>query len=408
MGLQEYIRDLKNASQLIRRSDEVTLIHHNDADGLTSAAILIKALEREGKGYENIAIERVHPKIIERIVEKYDTLLIFVDLGAGAAPIISKINNGKNKIIILDHHRPTKVTDPHILLLATSLYGISGEREITASGAAYLLASTLNNANTDLAYLATIGVIGDSHHKLGELRGIDRQVLEKSVSLGQVDVKIEDDKRRYVLRVFNEEQDIEWLAKALTTLGAVGYLLKGPDIAIKALLRGFDSEFWNLLNKLDRIKRSAFDKVINKLINEGLNQSKYVQWVHVYNEFYPMGVKVIGEFCMEIKDMKFINQLKYLAGFQNMPKEVPKLGKFDWNIVKVSFRLPKLLERKVFNDEMPGYDYIIPRVARHIECVVDACHKHSCATTLNIGSEEKLIKYIDACVEEYVEKVQGV
>jgi len=41
----------------------------------------------------------------------------------------------------------------------------------------------------------------------------------------------------------------------------------------------------------------------------------------------------------------------YLAEFQNMPKEVPRLGRFEWNLVKVSFKPPSKLEERVISGD---------------------------------------------------------
>ena len=175
----------------------------------------------------------------------------------------------------------------------------------------------------------------------------------------------------------------------------------GPDTGIKMALEGPSSESKKLLEKLNDIKRKAFNKVLSILRSEGLKQTEYVQWFHVHDNFAPMGVKVIGEFCMEIRNESFVNPVKYLAGFQNMPRTIPKLGEFNWNLVKVSLRLPSTLEKMVINKEMPGYDWLVPRAAKHVGGDVDACHGYACATTFNRGLEEEFISWLNRYVKEY-------
>jgi len=402
--LDEYVRDLKQAAEVIKEYDEVTLAHHNDADGLSSAAILMEALAREGINVRNIPLERVHPEIVKRLVTKFKGLLLFADLGAGAAPIISKINAeyGGNEIIIIDHHHAGKVQDPKVRVLSTEIYGISGDKDISAAGAAYLFALNLNEENKDLAYLSVIGAVGDSHHRFGRLVGVNRKILMEAVGNNQIEITSENNGReRYFLKIF-DGIDVERFAKNLTVLGAVGYLMNGPDIGIKVAVKGPDEEYHNALKNLKSLKARAFEEVIEKLKRQGLLKGKYVQWFHVHDAFAPMGVKVIGEFCMEIKDRDFVDPHLYLAGFQNMPKEIPKLGRFDWEIVKVSFRLPSKLEEKVLGGKMPGYNYIVPCAASTVGGDVDACHGYACATTFSKGLEEAFIKSFDECVEKYL------
>ncbi|RLG83963.1 MAG: phosphoesterase [Thermoprotei archaeon] len=406
MGLNEYLNDLVKAAAIVKNydKDKIVLAHHNDADGLSSAAILIESLNRLGIKVENIPLERVHPLIVKRIIDKYEELILFADLGAGAAPVISKINSGKNTIIIIDHHHTPGVKDPKILNLSTELYGITGDKDISAAGAAYLFSKVLSEENKDLAYLAVIGAIGDSHHRFGRLESVNRLILEEAVKQGQVIIRVENNREKYYLAKFGELIPVDKFAKSLTVLGAVGYLMNGPEIGIKTVLSGPSNEYEKMLRKLNEMKREKFEKVIERLKEEGLNKTKYLQWFHVYDEFAPMGVKVIGEFCMEIRNADFVDQEKYLAGFQNMPKEVPKLGTFEWNIVKVSFRLPSQLEVRVVSREMPGYDYIVPRAAMHVNGDIDACHGYACATTFERGLEEVFVKYFDKYVDEYLRK----
>jgi len=402
MGLEEYVRDLYRAVEVVRRYDGAVVAHHNDADGLASAAAVVEALRREGLDVENVPLERVHPRIVERLMDRYSGLIIFVDLGAGAAPVISRINGGRNDVVIIDHHHTPGVDDPKVLNLSTELYGITGDRDVSAAGAAYLFARTLNEKNGDLVYLAVIGAIGDSHHRFGRLEGVNRRLLEEAVDRGQVEVRATDGKEDYYLRLFGGSIRVEPFAKSLTVLGAVGYLTGGPDVGIDAVLRGPGDQYERALKELREVKERAFRRVIERIRAEGLRRSKYVQWVHVHDDFAPMGVKVIGEFCMEIRDAEFVDPNMYLAGFQNMPKEVPKLGTFDWEMVKVSFRLPSRLEERVLRGEMPGYNYIVPKAARHVGGDIDACHGYACATTFERGLEEEFIAHMDRYIEEYI------
>ncbi len=407
MGLSEYVKDLEKAIKIIEKYNRVVIAHHNDADGLSSVTIVMEALKRSGIDVYNIPLERVHPLIVKRLLEKFDDLIMFVDLGAGAAPEISKINNREHTIVIIDHHHTVHIDDPSIMNLSTELYGISGDREISASGAAYIFAITLDPRNRDLAYLGVIGAIGDSHHRFGRLESVNRQILYDAVAQKQVVIEDVDGREKYYLTVFNDRIDMDKFAKSLTVLGAVGYLMGGPDVGIKTLLEGPTTYYEKTLEQLNKLKREKFNKVIEKLREEGLNKSKYLQWLHVHDFFNPMGVKVIGEFCMEIRNnTEIVDPNMYLAGFQDMPREVPKLGRFDWNIVKVSFRLPSKLEEKVLSKEMPGYDYLVPRAAKHVGGDIDACHGYACATTFEKGLEEKFAEYFDYYVDLYLKEVR--
>jgi RecJ-like exonuclease len=58
MSLQE---DIRAAADAIRSSEEVTIISHIDADGITSEAILAQALIREGIHVSTTFVRQLDP-----------------------------------------------------------------------------------------------------------------------------------------------------------------------------------------------------------------------------------------------------------------------------------------------------------------------------------------------------------
>jgi single-stranded-DNA-specific exonuclease len=50
------------------RGEEIRLFHHNDADGLTSASIVTRAFERQGRAVRRCALEKPYPAVLERIL----------------------------------------------------------------------------------------------------------------------------------------------------------------------------------------------------------------------------------------------------------------------------------------------------------------------------------------------------
>jgi single-stranded-DNA-specific exonuclease len=120
----------------------------------------------------------------------------------------------------------------------------------------------------------------------------------------------------------------------------------------------------------------------------------------VGDDFSPMGVKIIGEYCGEIRNQDFIDPDKYIVGFQNMAPEIPGLGLFDWSQTKASMRVSTPLERKILLDRtMPGLSYLVPEAARQVGGSIDACHDSTGATIVDIGKEAALIAAMDELVQ---------
>ena len=401
MGKAEFLEEIRKGIGLLRAGgSEVALVHHNDSDGLTSAAILETALHRAGFTVHRICIERVHPPIVERIHDQFPHTIFYVDLGAQGAPAISEANRGRRTTLILDHHHPNPPTDPKVLNIATEFFGLSGEMDISASTAAYFFALELNKANRDLAHAAVLGAVGDDHERDGALVKENRQALQDALDQGQVRFEVNDKGREiYFLTHFSEDSPMTPLGLALTTLGGVGYYAGGPDLGVKVCLEGFTPDATRRLEELRQIQQTAYRKMTERLRREGFRETEHIQWFSVGDDFSPMGVKIIGEYCWDIRNESFTNPDKYIVGFQNMAREVPGVGSFDWAQTKASMRLPTPLEHKILIDHsMPGLAYLVPEAARRVGGSIDACHDYTAATIVDIGQEEPLVMAMDELV----------
>ena len=66
---------------LAKNYDEVVIFHHNDADGLSSGVITIRALERLGIKVRSFCLEKPYPGLLKYIVHTFETTApaFFVD-----------------------------------------------------------------------------------------------------------------------------------------------------------------------------------------------------------------------------------------------------------------------------------------------------------------------------------------
>jgi len=96
-------------------------------------------------------------------------VFVFADFAGRIAPVLSELNKGRNLTLILDHHVAEAATDPNVHNLDPDLYGLKGDRDISASTTCYLFACTLDPANRDMAHIAAVGAVGDGFFVDGRL-----------------------------------------------------------------------------------------------------------------------------------------------------------------------------------------------------------------------------------------------
>ncbi|PGF15859.1 recombinase RecJ [Natrinema sp. CBA1119] len=129
-------------------ADRVLLASHIDADGLTSAAIAAKALERAKIPFETVFEKQLDEDAVADIAATdYDTVL-FTDFGSGQLEIIGDHEDaGDFTPVIADHHQPAdRETEYHLNPL---LFGINGASELSGAGASYVLARALADVSDD-------------------------------------------------------------------------------------------------------------------------------------------------------------------------------------------------------------------------------------------------------------------
>lgn len=185
----------KMALELINR-DDIVVIHHYDADGLTSGSIAIKALEREGKKVNHLCLKQLYKENIDEI-KALGKNYLFVDFGSGQIDYL-KEDLGEENTFILDHHEPIKIGEKFIEMkyhINPLLFGIDGGKEISGAGVTFFFAIALNKKNVDLSSLAIVGALGDMQDYNGSLIGLNRKILDIAIKENVLEIK--EDLRLY-------------------------------------------------------------------------------------------------------------------------------------------------------------------------------------------------------------------
>ncbi len=191
LALEEFNKSIEKAVSFFNSeflgNSPVKIISHLDADGICSAAIMIKALSRLNISYSLSILPQLDQSALYSISKESFSRIIFTDLGSGQLSLIEKFLNTR-KVIVLDHHQPEHSIKTKICHINPHLYGLDGSREISGSGVVFMFAKGLDNKNTDLAYLAVIGAIGDNQESNG-FSGINDYILKTAIESGKISVE---------------------------------------------------------------------------------------------------------------------------------------------------------------------------------------------------------------------------
>ncbi len=167
-------------------STKIRVVSHYDADGITAAAIICKALYRAGFNFHATLMCNPFDKGLKRISEEKNKLIIFTDMGSGQIDAIEKL---KSQSIIIDHHQPIKnKTSDNVLQINCNHFGINGNYEACGATLAFSVAYALDPRNVDLAALAIVGATGDKQY-IGGFRGYNQKIINEALKQGVIKEK---------------------------------------------------------------------------------------------------------------------------------------------------------------------------------------------------------------------------
>ena len=161
----------------------VRIISHNDADGISAAAVIANALTEENVQFHTTIIPRLKQEDVNSLrSEKYD-LFIFSDMGS---PFIKDFNTYKHDVIVADHHQVGDTeTESNVVHINPHLFEIDGSKDLCGAGSAYLAIRDLDKKH--LAYYALVGAFGDMQGQSG-FTGVNKLILDDALESGKLEI----------------------------------------------------------------------------------------------------------------------------------------------------------------------------------------------------------------------------
>ncbi len=171
----------------LKGDSPVRIISHFDADGICSAEIITKSLEKLNKFFHLSITNQLKDETFDKLKKEDYSIIIFSDLGSGQIEQIKKLN-GNSKILIIDHHTPSEEQTPdNILHINPFLLGINGDESASCSSVVYKFMSNLTEI-PELEHLALIGAIGDNQEK-DTFTSINQDILTELLLSKKIIVK---------------------------------------------------------------------------------------------------------------------------------------------------------------------------------------------------------------------------
>lgn len=406
MGIEQYeqykIENSHAARALLnilkKEKTDVTIVHHNDADGLCCAAALSRTFDILSINYQLLPLEKIHEIIVQKIHADSRGCLIYADLGGQSSSLIGKYSIHNKLVIILDHHLPGGGAAENVIHLNPENFDINGDSEISGASVVSIFAKellrqasiALPDVAKELAIFGIIGAFGDRQVKNGVLTGVNELFLLEAEKQGF----IQKSEGGYVLPGFGGRKPEE-LVEILDLLGSIGFYSGEAQKGVHFLLGEDQGKAIDKASDLLKMQKVKFNIEMRNIQDFGLCKSLHFDWVDIKDRFLPMGVKAIGLFLEHLIEKGITEPDKYVIGFQNFPEIVPGIGNLGISLTKVSARVGSQLREKIERGTLPDFMHLIPGATRVIGGIADGCHRFSAASLIKRGSEQAFIDALE-------------
>ncbi len=171
----------REAAKRLGTLDFVRIYSDDDADGISAAGVMTRALDRAGIPF-HLTLERLDQADYARLDAHENVLLM--DQGASE---LDRLAQHTGEVIVLDHH-VVQGRARNVLHVNPNREGEDGTDDCCTATLALLTALHMDPSNADLAPIAMAGVIGDRQH-IPRLSGSNASMAQRMINSGTLDAE---------------------------------------------------------------------------------------------------------------------------------------------------------------------------------------------------------------------------
>lgn len=286
------MHDMKKGIERIRRGvengEEIVIYGDYDADGITSTAILVEAIEAVGGNVHYYLPNRFtdgygpNREAFQRLIEKGNKLIITCDNGVSGHDAIALANELGADVVVTDHHElPNILPDAYAIIHPKHPAGHYPFGDLSGAGVALKVATALlERIPYELFDIAAIGTVAD----LVSVRDENRWIIKKGIQLLQqterIGLQILFENAGVKLESMDENTIGFVIGPRLNALGRMGDANPGVE-----LLLSYDEEkLEDLVNHIQ-----ATNKKRQTLVDEIFDSA-----LHSLNEEEQPNISVLG------------------------------------------------------------------------------------------------------------------
>jgi len=315
------------------------IMFSDDGDGLSSAYILTIVMEKMGKEYTLVSLDKVFPEALKRLFDMggFDGV-IFVDLGGALYHYIPRDYYGN--VIIIDHHIETIEFPSGLTYINPYIYGFKEEDSPVSSIIAYYILKKIDKDAPRYAWAASIG-LGESPY---EPIGLNWRVIYEGIRFGN----IKKGGKSFSIKYHDLKREYRSLYRDITLVSSAGYFDDMPLEIIGILKYSYSINLREYVDRYRSMRMDAYRK-LTSLLEEGMSVKDSIQWFEDYKDFFiNMGTRIFDSYVTYVSHQaRLYDKDKYLIGISRRKPYIPGLGYLTREWLNIAVRVSKKMEFRI-------------------------------------------------------------
>lgn len=177
---------------------KIISICHTDADGIASAVVIKNVIGKRNSRFTQYFYD-LHNSWHEYLTtvpipDQSPVAIFFSDLCPPISDLMTLYQDYPElDIYILDHHKldhqALSAYSDRIFNGNPTQFGFHGLKEIVGAALNYLFAKFYDDSATSVAWIAAIGISGDTLQHVDQMRSYNLQIVQEAADLGQIEIK---------------------------------------------------------------------------------------------------------------------------------------------------------------------------------------------------------------------------
>src|SRR5699024_3186906 len=290
-------KGITRIAEALENNEKITVYGDYDADGMTSTALLMEALDSLGANVDyflpNRFIEGYGPNVtaFEKIIKEGTSLIITVDNGVAGHEAIEFAQNQNVDVIVTDHHEiPEELPNAYAIIHPKHPKGEYPFTDLSGVGVALKIATALmGELPVEMLDLAAIGTVAD----LVSLTDENRAIVYYGLQM------LENTQREGLLQLLNvigkdpreiDEETIGFqIAPRLNAVGRLGDASPCVELLVTHEIED-DRQLAEYINKQNEERKTIVDEITADALEKVKQQDNNLEAIVLADKNWHQGV----------------------------------------------------------------------------------------------------------------------